>query len=66
MSLYLKETYEKEIARLRREVKELEDKKEKLLTINPWYPLRSINPKLGHKRRKLKLAIEKYKGWIHV
>jgi hypothetical protein len=66
MSLYLKETYEKEIARLRFEVKQLEIKKEKLLEVNPWYPLRSINPKLGHKRRKLKIAIEKYKSWMHV
>ncbi len=66
MSLYLKQTYEKEIARLRFEIKQLEAEKKEKLAINPWYPLRSINPKLGHKRRKLKLAIEKYKGWIHV
>lgn len=66
MSLYLRDLYYKELIRLQREVKELEDEKEKLIAINPWFPLRSINPKLGHKKRKLKMFKEKYEGTYYV
>jgi hypothetical protein len=66
MTNYLKDSYMKEINRLSFEVKELENEKQRMLSINPNHPLRSLNPKLGAKKRKLKLTKKKYEATYNV
>jgi hypothetical protein len=66
MSLYLRDQYFKEIAKLKNQIARLEDEKKSILDVNPNDPLRSLYPKIGLRKRKLKQYIEKYKDTYYV
>ena len=66
MSLYLRDLYHKEVIKISKEVKDIETEKERIHAVNPWYPFRSVNGRLGHLRKKLKRYKQKYEEtYVH-